>query len=84
MNTNLEKNFSKLLETLRDCLQPKDKNFDNRPDCEEFLQKINEFSVDKSILTEGNNNYEEFQTVLENQTKGFLKRFFDYKINNFI
>ena len=81
MKTNLEDNFSKLLETLKDCLQPKDGKPDNRPNCCELLQKINEFSVDKSILTEGNKTYEEFQTLLEKQTNGFLKRFFDNKIN---
>ena len=81
MNTNLENNFSKLLETLKDCLQPKDENPDNRPDCCELLKKINEFSVDKSLLTEDNIIYEEFQTVLENQKRRFLKMFFNYKIN---
>ena len=79
LNTNLENNRKKLLETLNDCLQPKDGNPDNRPDCCELLKKINEFSVDKSLLIE-DNTYAEFQTVLEKQNV-FLKIFFDYKIN---
>ena len=46
----------------------------------ELLQKINEFSVDKSLVIEGN-TYEEFQTVVEKQTNFFLKMFFHYKID---
>ena len=43
--------------------------------------KINEFSVDKTLLTEDNKTYEEFQTALDMQPNGFLKKFFDYKFN---
>ena len=68
------------METIKDCLQPKDQNPDNRSNRWE-LQKINEFSVDKSLLTEDNKTYEDFQTILEKQKNGFLKKFFDYKIN---
>ena len=81
LNTNLENNFSKLLETLKDCLQPKDQKPDNRPDCQQLLQKISEFSVDKNLLTESKSNYEEFQKVLEKQKNGFLKKNFNNKIN---
>ena len=81
LNTNLENNFSKLLETLKDCLQPKDGKPDNRPNCEQLLQKINEFSVDKSLLTK-DNTLEEFKTVVKNQLNCFLQKFFEYKINN--
>ena len=81
LNTNLEKNFSKLLETLKDCLQPKDQKPDNRPNCCELLQKINEFSVHKSLLTEDTETFEEVQTNLEMQPNLYLKKFFDHKIN---
>ena len=65
---------------MKDCLQPKEENADNRPNCCELLQKINEFSVDKSLLTK-DNILEEFQTVLDKQKNGFLKTFFNFKIN---
>ena len=71
LNTNLEKNRKKLLETLKDCLQPKDQKPDNRPDCSQLLQKINELTVNKSLLTEDNKTYEEFHKVLEKQNNGF-------------
>ena len=76
MNTNLENNFSKLLETLKDCLQPKDQKPDNRPNCSQLLEKINEFSVDKSILTENTDIYEDFKTIIEKQNNS-LNRSFD-------
>ena len=69
------------METLKDCLQPKEENPDNRPNCEQLLQKINEFSVDKSLLTK-DNTLEEFKTVVKNQLNCFLKMFFEYKFNN--
>ena len=81
MNTNLENNFSKLLETLKDCLQPKDQKPDNRPDCQQLLQKINEFSVDKNIMTKNRETYGKFLSILGIQSNGFLRMFFDYKIN---
>ena len=82
LNTNLENNFSKLLETLKDCLQPNEQNPDNRPDCCQLLVRINEFSVDKTILTEDKHTLEEFQTVLAKQKSIFLKNIFDFKIND--
>ena len=54
---------------------------DNRPDCSQLLEKINEFFVDKTLLMEDNKTHEEFQTALDIQPNGFLKKFFDYKIN---
>ena len=45
----------------------------NRPDCFELLQKINEFSVDKSLLTEANNNYEDIEKVPEKERNGFVE-----------
>ena len=77
--TELQKYFTKLLETLKDCLQPKDKNPDNRPDCSQLLERINELTIDKTILTE-NNNILEFKRVLEKQEQQFLLRFFNYKL----
>ena len=44
LNTNLEKKFSKLLETLKNCLQPKDQNPNNRPNCDELLANIEEIT----------------------------------------
>ena len=81
LNTNLENNRKKLLETLNDCLQPKDGNPDKRPDCRQLLQKINEFSVDKRVLIV-DNSYEEFRTFLSKQNNIFLQIFFDHKIND--
>ena len=84
MNTNLEKNFSKLLETLKDCLQPKDQKPDNRPDCRQLLKKIKQFSFDKSFLkdvSENKNIYEGFKLFLEKQDNIFIKRFFYHKID---
>ena len=57
LETNLENNRKKLLKTLKNCLQL---TYGNRPDCSQLLEKINEFSVDKSLLTEDNKTYEEF------------------------
>ena len=76
--TELEKYFTKLLETLKDYLQPKDKNLDNRPDCSQLLERINELTIDKTILME-DNNILEFKRVLEKQEQQFL-RFFNYKL----
>ena len=81
MNTNLENNFSKLLETLKDCLQPKDGEPDNRPDCEQLLQKINEFSINKCVLTEDKTIYKDFIVFLGELNNCFLKKFFVYKTN---
>ena len=55
-------------------------NVDNRPNCSQLLEKINEFSVDKSLLTEDNKTYEEFQTVLKNKRMVFLKDFWIIKL----
>ena len=57
------------------------KTSDNRPNCCELLQKINEFSVDKSLLTEDNKTYEEFKTFLVKQQNDFLKLFY-YHLHN--
>ena len=39
---------------------------------------------DKNLLTEENNIYEEFITILEKQKNFLLKMFFDFKFNNWI
>src|ERR1700761_5618618 len=70
------------METLKGCLQPKDQKPENRPNCEQFLHKINEFSVDKSLLTEDKNNYEDFISFLGEQENSFLKKFFEFKTND--
>ena len=81
MNTILENNFKKLLETLKDCLQPKDKNPENRPDCSQLLDRINQLTVDKTVLMEDKNGLESFESVLAEQELSFLKMFFNYKLN---
>ena len=54
------------------------KTSDNRPNCCELLQKINEFSVDKSLLTE-DNILEKFKIVVKNQLNCFLQKFLNIK-----
>ena len=69
------------METLKDCLQPKDKNPDNRPDCSQLLERINELSVDKTIFIEDKKTLEDFQTFLAEQETNFLNTFFNFKLN---
>ena len=73
-----EKQFLKTIGNTENCLELKP---EKRPNCEEFLQRINGLTVDKTLLTEDNNILEELQTVLAEQDSRFLKMFFKYKIN---
>ena len=78
LKTNLKINFRKLLEILKDCLnfEPKE-----RPNCCSLLQRINELTFDKTVLTEDNKTLEEFQKVLDHQEPKFLKIFFNFISN---
>ena len=76
LNTNLENNFRQLLEILKECL---DSEPENRPNCYELLQRINELIFDKTVLTE-DKNIIDFKTVLEKQEPKFLLKFFNYKL----
>ena len=80
ISSNVVRDLSITIKSDVKCLYKSHITPNNRLYCEENLQKINEFSVDKSLLTEGNNNYEEFQTVLENQRNGLTESFSVLKI----
>ena len=71
-----------ILETLKVCLEPKDGNPKNRPNCQQILKDINEFSVDKNNLKQNIDNLEEFRIVLDKQGNNFLKNFFNFIIDN--
>ena len=76
LNTNLENNFRKLLEIFKHCL---DLEPEIRPNCCSLLQRINELTFDKTVLTE-DKNISEFKTLLEKHEPKFLLRFFNYKL----
>ena len=78
LKTNLEINFKKLLEILKDCL---DSEPENRPNCCSLLQRINELTFDKTVLTKDNKTLEEFQKVLDHEEPKFLKIFFNFILN---
>ena len=71
MDTKVQTNFKNLLNTLKECLQPKDENPENRPTCRDLLYKIFKFTLDKNILVE-DKNIIEFLHLLDNQKMRFL------------
>ena len=73
--------MAKLLKTLKDCFQPKDQKPDNRPDCKQLLQKINEFSIEISLVIRDTSIYENFKIILEKENNHFLKKLLVYKTN---
>ena len=90
--TVLENNFYKLLEALKDSLKPKDENLNNRPDCEELLKRINEFSLKNCFVSNQENiiisEFIKFIQNADNFGKNqimknsfcFLKKLYEYKI----
>ena len=54
---------------------------DNRPDCQQLLHKINEFSIEISLVIKDTSIYEEIKIVLEKENNYFLKNLLFYKTN---
>ena len=80
LNTNLKEKFGKLLEMLSICLFSTDYN--QRPNCSQMLDTINELTVDSNTLLFGE-NIEDFKQLLNDTNYQFLKLFFEIKSAKF-
>ena len=79
LGSDIETNFRKLLDLLSICLHSED--YHSRPDSNQILEKINEFSLQKSFIL-NQENFSDFNLILEEPDNNLLKIFFNYKINN--
>ena len=76
LSTKIETHFTKLLETLKNCLQP---NPYDRPNCEQLLKMITEFDIEENILQENKTVQHDYLELIRKQQIEFLYQFFTYK-----